>query len=134
MVTVINKLHAKFMRWLIQRDREGKRLGIFREFLPRTMDGILQMEYNFSEPAPVRPHRSQSKGPQIYGKTTSTLVKQYLKNSKPLTPKELEFLGENATYEDRRLLELELAPNHPLLLKINEHFRVKNEDGYELLL
>ena len=136
MVTVVNNLHAKFMRWLIRRDREGKRLGLFRDFLPRTMDGVLQMEYNFSAPVPNLPPRSQSlgQGPKIYGKTSGDLVTQYLKKPDSLTPKEMHFLGDHATYEDRRLLELKLEPNHPLLQAINEQFRIKTKKGFELVL
>ena len=134
MDTVVNNLHAKIMRWLIRRDREGKRLGLFRDFLPRTMDGILQMEYNFSAPVPNRPPRSQSQVPKIYGKTSGDLVTQYLKKPDSLTPKEMLFLGEHATYEDRRLLELKLEPNHPLLQAINEQFRIKTNKGFELVL
>ena len=146
MVTTFNKLHAKFMRWLIQRDHAGKRLGIFREFLPRTMDGILQMEYVMEDsvahnlqrpPSAISQGKLRNSDPHrklIYGKTSTDLVKQYLKKPDSLSPKELAFLGEEATYQDRRRLELALDPNHPLLQTINEHFRVKTENGFDLVL
>ena len=131
MVTAFDRLHTKFMRWLIRRDHEGKRLGIFREFLPRTMDGVLQMEYN---PVPDRPRPRDSLRKTIRGKTSSDLVKQFLKKPASLTPKELQFLGEEATYQDRCLLELKLDPNHPLLQSINNNSRIKTKKGFELIL
>ncbi len=142
--SVFDRLHAKFMRWLIRRDHAGKRLGIFREFLPRTMDGMLQMEMDFNNPTSFQQKRARSdmirdkprdsNRKAIYGKTSSDLVRQYLKDPESLTPKELQFLGKEATYHDRRLLELELDPNHPLLREINEHYRIKTGNGFELML
>jgi len=142
--SVFDKLHKKFMRWLIRRDHAGKRLGIFREFLPRTMDGRLQMEMNFDHSTSWQQQRvsadlvrHKTKDPNrktIRGKSSSDLVKQYLKKPASLTPKELEFLGKEATYQDRRLLELELDPNHPLLREINEQYRIKTNNGFELML
>jgi hypothetical protein len=108
------------------------------------MDGMLQMEMDFNNPTSFHHQRAstnlvrrKSRDPNrktIRGKSSSDLVQQYLKDPESLTPKELQFLGKEATYQDRRLLELELDPNHPLLREINENYRIKTDNGFELML
>ncbi len=68
-----------------------------------------------------------------YTPSISEIAQKYAQAPKSLTNREIERLKDEATIEERNILELSLPKNDPILKIINEKLKINLKNGFELM-
>ncbi|QEE15680.1 hypothetical protein DSAG12_01507 [Promethearchaeum syntrophicum] len=136
-------IDTALIKWIIKNKKLNGNI-FFRKFLPHNDSNKVFLDI----PMPIDSLQFKKKkktietwdiiseedvDPLHINKTTLDLAQQLIQNEKALTEEELERLYSEGNYKERELLEANLPPDHPILLKIHEKLKIEISNGLSIL-